>query len=308
MKGVLIVAVLMPLWSFYLVKVYAWRTMLSSGGIINWALDPIGIDGPGYGTTAVWLVESYLWLPFMILPIYAGLERIPDSMFSASEDLAASRGRRSGGSCCCLHFPPWSPARSSPSRSPWATTSRPPWSPPTRSSSATSSSPTTPTTCRWQRRCHGADPRHGRLPADRAQARRLRAPMRLSPATRNLLRTGVGITLAFIYIPLVVVAIYAFNGGTTLKWPLDGLTTEWFGKALENDGARDALWTSVRVGAAATAIALVLGTLASFAVARYRFFGRETVSFLVILPIALPGIVTGVALSETPSPRCSRST
>jgi putative spermidine/putrescine transport system permease protein len=89
MKGLLVVAILMPLWSFYLVKVYAWRTMLSSGGIINWALDPIGIDGPGYGSTAVWLVESYLWLPFMILPIYAGLERIPNSMISASEDLGA---------------------------------------------------------------------------------------------------------------------------------------------------------------------------------------------------------------------------
>jgi putative spermidine/putrescine transport system permease protein len=89
MKGALVVAILMPLWSFYLVKVYAWRTMLSSGGIINWALDPIGLDGPGYGSTAVWLVESYLWLPFMILPIYAGLERIPNSMISASEDLGA---------------------------------------------------------------------------------------------------------------------------------------------------------------------------------------------------------------------------
>ncbi|HKH42120.1 MAG TPA: ABC transporter permease [Solirubrobacterales bacterium] len=87
MKGLLLVAVLMPLWSFYLVKVYAWRTMLSSGGIVNWALDPIGLDGPGYGTTAVWLVESYLWLPYMILPIYAGLERIPNSLISASEDL-----------------------------------------------------------------------------------------------------------------------------------------------------------------------------------------------------------------------------
>jgi putative spermidine/putrescine transport system permease protein len=93
MKGVLVVAILMPLWSFYLVKVYAWRTMLSSGGIIDWALDPIGIDGPGFGTTAVWLVESYLWLPFMILPIYAGLERIPDSLLSASEDLGAGPGR-----------------------------------------------------------------------------------------------------------------------------------------------------------------------------------------------------------------------
>jgi putative spermidine/putrescine transport system permease protein len=89
-KGLLVVAILMPLWSFYLVKVYAWRTMLSSGGIINWALDPIGLDGPGYGSTAVWLVESYLWLPFMILPIYAGLERIPNSMISASEDLGAN--------------------------------------------------------------------------------------------------------------------------------------------------------------------------------------------------------------------------
>jgi putative spermidine/putrescine transport system permease protein len=89
MKGLMVVAILMPLWSFYLVKVYAWRTMLSTGGVINWALDPIGLNGPGYGNTAVWLVESYLWLPFMILPIYAGLERIPNSMISASEDLGA---------------------------------------------------------------------------------------------------------------------------------------------------------------------------------------------------------------------------
>jgi putative spermidine/putrescine transport system permease protein len=89
MKGLLLVAILLPLWSFYLVKVYAWRTMLSSGGVINWALDPLGLEGPGYGTTAVWLVESYLWLPFMIIPIYAGLERIPNTLISASEDLGA---------------------------------------------------------------------------------------------------------------------------------------------------------------------------------------------------------------------------
>jgi putative spermidine/putrescine transport system permease protein len=88
-KGLLVVAILMPLWSFYLVKVYAWQTMLASGGVIDWALNPIGLSGPGYGSTAVWLVESYLWLPYMILPIYAGLERIPNSMISASEDLGA---------------------------------------------------------------------------------------------------------------------------------------------------------------------------------------------------------------------------
>ena len=89
-KGILVVAVLMPLWSSYLVKVLSWRTMLSQDGVINWALHPLGLHGPGYGLTAVWLVLSYLWLPYMILPIYAGLERIPDSLISASEDLGAS--------------------------------------------------------------------------------------------------------------------------------------------------------------------------------------------------------------------------
>ena len=89
-KAGLVVAILMPLWSFYLVKVYAWRTMLSTDGIVNWALSPLGLHGPGYGTGAVWLVMSYLWLPYMILPIFAGLERIPDSLLSASEDLGAS--------------------------------------------------------------------------------------------------------------------------------------------------------------------------------------------------------------------------
>jgi putative spermidine/putrescine transport system permease protein len=89
-KALLVVGVLLPLWSSYLVKVYAWRTLLSAGGVINWVLNPIGLHGPGYGVTAVWLVMSYLWLPYMILPIYAGLERIPDSLISASEDLGAS--------------------------------------------------------------------------------------------------------------------------------------------------------------------------------------------------------------------------
>ncbi len=89
-KAVLVVAVLMPLWASYLVKVYAWRQMLSSDGVINWALGPLGVHGPGYGNAAVWLVMSYLWLPYMVIPIFAGLERIPDSLMSASEDLGAS--------------------------------------------------------------------------------------------------------------------------------------------------------------------------------------------------------------------------
>ena len=88
-KAALVIAVLMPLWSGYLVKVYAWRTILSEEGVLNWALGPIGLNGPGFGNVAVWLVMSYLWLPFMVIPIYAGLERIPDSVLAASEDLGA---------------------------------------------------------------------------------------------------------------------------------------------------------------------------------------------------------------------------
>jgi putative spermidine/putrescine transport system permease protein len=86
-RNVLAVAVLMPLWASYLVKVYAWRTILNEDGIFNWVLQPFGLHGPGYGIVATWLVFSYLWLPYMILPVYAGLERIPDSMIEASGDL-----------------------------------------------------------------------------------------------------------------------------------------------------------------------------------------------------------------------------
>jgi putative spermidine/putrescine transport system permease protein len=79
-RGLLIVAVLMPLWVSYLVKVYAWRTMLIGNGVLDWALGPIGLGTPGFGEVALWLVFTYLWLPYMILPIYAGLERIPGSL------------------------------------------------------------------------------------------------------------------------------------------------------------------------------------------------------------------------------------
>src|SRR5215212_8397912 len=123
--------------------------------------------------------------------------------------------------------------------------------------------------------------------------------MRLSRRSRMLLRVAVAVGLVFIYVPLIVIAIYAFNASAILHWPPTGLTLDWFSKALRDSGARDAFVTSLKAGVAAGAIALVLGTLASLAVARHRFFGRETISFLVILPLALPGIVTGVALSNT---------
>jgi putative spermidine/putrescine transport system permease protein len=92
-RGLLIVAVLLPLWAAYLVKVYAWRAILQGNGILEWVLTPFGVDAPGLGQLFnSWIVLSYLWLPYMILPIYAGLERIPESLLEASADLGARNG------------------------------------------------------------------------------------------------------------------------------------------------------------------------------------------------------------------------
>ncbi|MDX6672052.1 MAG: putative spermidine/putrescine transport system permease protein [Solirubrobacteraceae bacterium] len=123
--------------------------------------------------------------------------------------------------------------------------------------------------------------------------------MQLSGPTRWMLRIGTGLTLAFLYVPLIVIAIYAFNPKRSQTWPIDGLTLQWFDRAFHNPGVRDALLQSLKAATGATALALLLGTLAAFAVSRYRFFGREAISFVVILPIALPGIVTGMALNAT---------
>ncbi len=89
MKAVLGMAVLMPLWTSYLVKILAWRLILSEGGLLNWLLKPLHLSGPGFGDVAVYLVLSYIWLPYMILPLAAGFERLPNSLLEASTDLGA---------------------------------------------------------------------------------------------------------------------------------------------------------------------------------------------------------------------------
>jgi putative spermidine/putrescine transport system permease protein len=89
-RRLLVIAVLMPLWASYLVKAYAWRGMFSEGGLIDWLGAPFGIQSPGYGLTATAITLAYLWLPYMVLPIFAGLERVPDSLLEASGDLGAS--------------------------------------------------------------------------------------------------------------------------------------------------------------------------------------------------------------------------
>ncbi len=117
--------------------------------------------------------------------------------------------------------------------------------------------------------------------------------------TRIALRIATGAVLLFMYFPLALVIAYAFNPSGTSAWPPSGLSLHWVGVAIDNSGLRAAFLTSLAAALGATTIAIVLGTLASLAVARNRFFGRETISFVVIFPIALPGIVTGMALSTT---------
>ena len=122
--------------------------------------------------------------------------------------------------------------------------------------------------------------------------------MIFSPMSRWMLRLAMVLGLGVIYVPLGIVLLNSFNADRTFAWPPPSLTLQWWTKAWDNEGAREALFTSVRTGLGATGIALVLGSLVAFAVGRFSFFGREAISLLVILPIALPGIVTGIALDS----------
>ena len=113
------------------------------------------------------------------------------------------------------------------------------------------------------------------------------------------LRVATALVLIFLYLPLVILAIYAFNPSRLQAWPPTGFTLDWFAEAAANPGIRRALVNSLLAGLGATSVALVLGTAAALAVQRFAFFGRDTISFLFILPIALPGVVTGIALRTT---------
>jgi putative spermidine/putrescine transport system permease protein len=116
--------------------------------------------------------------------------------------------------------------------------------------------------------------------------------------TRLALRIWVALVLAFLFVPILIIMLYAFNTSTIQSWPIPGFTFKWFPETWNDPEVREALLLSIRAGLIATAIALVLGSAASFAVHRYRFFGREVVSFVVVLPLALPGIITGMALNS----------
>ncbi len=116
--------------------------------------------------------------------------------------------------------------------------------------------------------------------------------------TRIALGIFTLLVLAFLYVPIALICVYAFNESNVQSWPIAGFTTKWFSPALHDQAMQQALWLSLKCAALATLLALVLGSMAAFGVHRFRFFGREMVSFILVLPIALPGIITGMALSS----------
>ncbi|MET0812281.1 MAG: ABC transporter permease, partial [Microbacterium sp.] len=122
--------------------------------------------------------------------------------------------------------------------------------------------------------------------------------MRLGTSARVVLGIVTGVILLVVYVPLFVVLVNSFSTSTSLAWPPPGFTLEWWGKAFQSAGALEAVLTSLQVALISTAVALVLGTLISLALQRFEFFGRDAISLLIILPIALPGIITGIALNN----------
>jgi putative spermidine/putrescine transport system permease protein len=116
--------------------------------------------------------------------------------------------------------------------------------------------------------------------------------------TRIGLAIFTALVLVFLYVPIALICVYAFNKSNVQSWPISGFTTKWFSPAIHDPAMQQALWLSLKAAALATTIAIVLGSLAAFGVHRYRFFGRELVSFVLVLPIALPGIITGMALNS----------
>jgi putative spermidine/putrescine transport system permease protein len=120
----------------------------------------------------------------------------------------------------------------------------------------------------------------------------------VSRTSRWMLRLWVTVVLLFLFLPIVIVVLYAFNSSNVQSWPIAGLSTKWFAVAWHDPQVRSALWLSVKAGLFATAIALLLGSMAAFGVHRFRFFGREVISLILVLPLALPGIITGIALNS----------
>ena len=287
MRALLFVLVLLPLWSSYLVRIYSWRLILAKNGALNWALNGIGLPDAGlaYTNTAMWIVFSYVWLPFMVLPVYAALERIPRqlprglgrSRRARLADVpkrhpaarAARRRRRLDlhllADARRLHH---AGARRRRGLELHRERGR------RRTSASTATSPS--------RRRFATVPVivMARLPRGRQAARGVRGAVR-----RRGTRIGLGVwtvlVIAFLWIPILIILAYAFNGSVSRpgRSRAGRCTGSMPPGTTTRRGARSG--SRSRSALVATAVALVLGTAASFAIHRFRFFGRESISFLL---------------------------
>jgi putative spermidine/putrescine transport system permease protein len=253
----------------------------------------------GYTNWAVWLIFTYIWLPFMILPIYGALERVPDSFLEASRDLGAGGWTTFRRVLLPLALPgviAGSIFTFSLTLGDYIT--------PLLAGGASSQFIGNVVYDNINNQLIPFAAAFATVPLavmavsrDRTPARRVRCALMETRGTRIALRVWSTLVVAFLWFPLALIMLYAFNSSNVESWPISGFTTHWFHEAWTAE-VRTSLWLSIKVGLIATAIALVLGSMAAFGVARFRFFGREAISFLFVLPIALPGIVTGIALNS----------
>ena len=313
-KALLYIAVMLPLWSSYLVRLYAWKLLLAKEGAISWVLAEVHmtwlldalLSTPGIGGNSLsfsrlgtFIVFVYMWLPFMILPIQAAIERIPG--FAARSLQRSWRARRHhvlesdlsarhAGHCRRFHLHLLAHAgrlhHSAGDRRLHAV-HRASGLPPARGGGQRA------VRCGVLAGAHRGD-RH--LFVDRQTAGGLRCALTPTRAGWGL-KAATWAGVLFLHIPLALIILYAFSAeDKSYVFPPPALTTQWFAAAWEREDVWAAIGLSFRVALVSTALAMVLGTLAAAGLARTRFFGRDAISLLLILPIALPGIVTGIAL------------
>ena len=261
-KAFFYIAVMLPMWASYIVKAYAWTLLLAKDGVAQWFLSHMGLEPiltslltlPAIGGNTLstsglgrFLVFVYIWLPFMILPVQAALERLPASLLQASADL----GARPRQTFRYVVLPLAIPGIAA-----------------------------------------------GSIFTFSLTLGDFIVPQLVGPPgyfIGNMVYSQQGVI--FLHFPLLIISTYAFNTeDAAFSFPPQGLTLKWFSVAAGRGDIIESVTLSLQIASLSTAIALVLGTLAAAALWRSEFFGKNAISLLLLLPIALPGIITGLAL------------
>ena len=280
-KIFLFIAIMLPLWSSYLVRVYSWKLILAKEGIINWFFEKLNLEwlldsilsapligGPSLSISYIgmFLVFTYIWLPFMILPIQASLERVPNSLIDASHDLGANKKQTFYKVILPLALPGIIAGS-------------------IFTFSLTLGDYIIPYIIGTSKFFIGLF--------------RKDSINKLNQAGLGL-RFGAIAGLLFLHIPLLLIILYAFTTeDKSYQFPPPGYTLKWFEIVLNRQDIWSAVALSMRIAIISTFFAIILGTLAAGALYKKSFFGKNSITILIILPIALPGIITGISLRST---------